>query len=79
MKCFDADTKKKSVPSFSTFIKLIKVQCTLAGSWVSPLTAGQNLPPCNHIILTADIEMRGGRFAVMNQANQRLPSLDMQA
>ena len=25
------------------------------------------------------IEMRGGRFAVMNQANQRLPSLDVQA
>ena len=24
------------------------------------------------------IEMRGGRFAVMNQANQRLPSLDVQ-
>ena len=31
------------------------------------------------IILTADIEMHGGRVAVMNQANQRLPSLDVQA
>ena len=34
MKLFDAGTKKMSDPSFSNFIKLIKVQCT--GSWVSP-------------------------------------------
>ena len=34
MKWFGAVTKKMSIPSFRTFIKLIKVQCT--GSWVSP-------------------------------------------
>ena len=28
MKWFDAGTQKMSVPSFSNFIKLIKVQCT---------------------------------------------------
>ena len=33
MKWFDAGTQKMSVPSFSIFIKLIKVQCT--GPWVS--------------------------------------------
>ena len=34
MKWFDGTLLKMSVPSFSIFIKLIKVQCT--GSWVSP-------------------------------------------
>ena len=37
-----------------------------------------SLHPRVRMILIADIEMRGARFAVMNQAIQRLPSLDVQ-
>ena len=36
MKCFDAGTKKMSVPSFGSFIKLMPRQLPNTGSWVLP-------------------------------------------
>ena len=42
-------------------------------------TVMANLHPRVRIVITADIEMRGGRIAVMNQAKQRLLSLEVQA
>ena len=35
-----------------------------------------SLHPCICMIVTADIEVHGERFAVMNQANRILPSLE---
>ena len=47
MKWFNAGTKKMSAPSFSSIIKLNKVQCTMTVTWVLPQRRfpGNVIPP----------------------------------